>query len=227
MKLVMFVGIGLVLLALLLPALRDTRPAARRVQCSNNLKQIGLALLNYESAYGAFPPAHTVDGDGKPLHSWRALILPFLNEQSLYEKIDFSKPWNDAANVEAYNKSPHAYRCPTAEIPVASTMYLAIVTSDSCLRPLEPRSVSEITDGVDNTWIVIEIPLDRAVHWMDPTDADEQLVLGFGDKSKFYHTSSTHVLLADGSVRFVSTKIPAKDRQALISIDGHEKIPEY
>jgi hypothetical protein len=73
-----FFGIGTVLICLLLPAVRSARGPARRAQCGNNLKQIALALLTYETVYHALPPAYTVDADGKPLHSWRTLILPYL-----------------------------------------------------------------------------------------------------------------------------------------------------
>ena len=66
------------------------REPSRRSQCKNNLKQIGLALHNYHEKYQAFPPAYTVDATGKPLHSWRTLILPFVDQQALYDKIDLS-----------------------------------------------------------------------------------------------------------------------------------------
>src|SRR5207248_11120546 len=62
--------------ALMLPAVQQAREAARRTQCSNNLRQIGLALHNYAQVYGSFPPAFVADEEGKPMHSWRVLILP-------------------------------------------------------------------------------------------------------------------------------------------------------
>ena len=71
----------------------------------NNLKQIALALLNYEQAHHALPPAYTVDAQGRPLHSWRTLILPYLDQESLYQTIDLSKPWNDPANAKALETS--------------------------------------------------------------------------------------------------------------------------
>ena len=80
---------------LLLPAVQAAREAARRMSCSNNIKQIGLAMQNYHTAYGTLPPAYTVDAQGRPLHSWRTLILPFIEQQALYGEIDLSKPWND------------------------------------------------------------------------------------------------------------------------------------
>src|SRR5262245_30030320 len=54
------------------------RESARRMSCSNNLHNIAIALRNYESVYHCLPPAYTVDAEGKPLHSWRTLLLPFL-----------------------------------------------------------------------------------------------------------------------------------------------------
>src|SRR5262245_49759347 len=89
------------LVALLLPLSRSARPAARRAQCTNNLKQIALALHDYEQEHGALPPAYTVDAAGRPLHSWRTLILPYLEQEKLYQSIDLSKPWNDPANAQA------------------------------------------------------------------------------------------------------------------------------
>src|SRR5262245_3382414 len=65
---------------LLLPAVSVAREPARRMQCLNNLKQIALALHNYDATYGSLPPAYIADASGKPMHSWRVLILPFLEQ---------------------------------------------------------------------------------------------------------------------------------------------------
>ena len=76
-------GVLVVLVALFLPALRfgGAREAARRMQCSNHLKQIALALHNYHDEYKSFPPAYIADESGKRMHSWRVLILPFIEGQ--------------------------------------------------------------------------------------------------------------------------------------------------
>ena len=66
----------------------------------NNIRNITLALLNYADTHKAFPPAYTVDANGNRLHSWRTLLLPYLDQQSLYESIDFSKPWNRSRQCE-------------------------------------------------------------------------------------------------------------------------------
>ncbi|MFN0054259.1 MAG: DUF1559 domain-containing protein, partial [Planctomycetales bacterium] len=77
---------GGILAALLLPAVQQAREAARRTQCKNNLHQIGLALHNYHDAFNSFPPAYIPDASGRPMHSWRVLILPFLDQAPLYQR---------------------------------------------------------------------------------------------------------------------------------------------
>src|SRR4051812_9073955 len=74
------------------------REASKRTQCKNNLKEIALALHNYHEAYGCFPPAYIADKDGRPMHSWRVLILPYLDEKPLYLKYRFDEPWNGPHN---------------------------------------------------------------------------------------------------------------------------------
>ena len=108
----MVLGIIALLIALLLPAIRSAGPAARRAQCVNNLKQIALALHNYEQAHKALPPAYTVDAKGRPLHSWRTLILPYLEQEPLYQTIDLSKPWNDPANAKALETAASRFSLP-------------------------------------------------------------------------------------------------------------------
>jgi hypothetical protein len=94
-------AILLILVGLMLPAVRTPRHAAGRMQCTNNPKQISLALHNYHSKYRSFPPAFTVDDKGNRLHSWRTLILPFMEQSALYDTIDLSVPWSDPVNHEA------------------------------------------------------------------------------------------------------------------------------
>lgn len=212
---------------LFLPASRTAREPARRSQCKNNLKQIGLALYNYYDEHHALPPAYTVDADGKRLHSWRTLILPYLEQKPLYDKIDLTKAWDDPANAEAFKSTIYCYSCPSADGPPTNTTYLAAVTSNSCLRPAESRPLSEIKDGTSNTLIVAEADTDHAVHWMSPNDADESMILGVASTSKLAHVGGTHVLFADGSVRFLNATVSADIRRALISVAGNEPLSEF
>lgn len=211
-----------ILIALLLPNVRTSRGSARRVQCKNNLKQIGLALHNYHDVYGALPPAYTVDAEGKPLHSWRTLILPFIEQKRLYDGIDLSKPWDDPVNAKAYATNIPVFQCPSATIPPGHTTYLAVAAEGGCFRPGESRAFSEITDGPSQTLMVIEVEPAHAVPWMAPVDADENLVLGFGPKSGLPHSGVVQALFGDGSVRFLSADTPAAERRALITVAGDD-----
>ncbi len=218
-------GMGFVgVLFLLSEVFRDSHPATRRLACKGNLKQIGLALLNYHDDFDAFPPAYTVDVNGKPLHSWRTLILPYLDQLPLYNSIDLTKPWDDPVNSEFRELSLPVYRCPSLpsrDCPTNHTNYLASVAPNGFFRPTEPRQQSEITDGLANTLAVVEVPFDHSVPWMSPQDADEALVLlSIGPNPKLVHTGGQHSLLGDGAVRFLSEKLPTATRRALISIDG-------
>jgi type II secretory pathway pseudopilin PulG len=221
-------GIGAVLVAMMLPAVRrGGGEAARRSQCKNNLKQIALALHNYAEAYGALPPAYTVDADGKPLHSWRTLILPYLDQQPLYGTIDLSKPLDDPANAGACKTVVPVYSCPSDRGPPDHTTYLACVGSNACFRLTEPRPLSEITDGLSQTLMVIEVPSDRSVPWMCPKDADGELLMSIGPESKLAHVGGMDAALCDGSVRFLSTALPNAARRALISVAGGDKVGDF
>ncbi len=220
-------GIIIVLIALFLPAIRRGGETPRRVQCRNNLKQIALALHNYHDAYQAFPPAYTVDETGQPLHSWRTLILPFLEQRSLYNSIDLSKPWDDPANAAAHETMPPAFRCPSNETPANSTTYMAVVGPDACLHPTQPRPLSEITDGTSNTLMLIEVSPNNAVHWMAPQDVGIRFALTFNEETELAHEGGTHAALADGSVRFLSARMSDANRQALITVAGGETLSEF
>ena len=216
-------GVVVVLVvALMLPVTRSAGPAARRTQCKNNLKQIALALHLYHDQWNRFPPAYTVDADGRPLHSWRTLILPYLDQRRLYETIDLSIPWDDPSNQTAYETKVLAYRCPSIDIADAQTTYMAIVSPESCLRPVESSPLSEITDDAGKTMMVIEVNSSQAVHWMSPLDADEAMVLGLGQTGELPHANVLHAVFVDGSVQPLLADVPAAERRAAISIAGDD-----
>jgi prepilin-type N-terminal cleavage/methylation domain-containing protein/prepilin-type processing-associated H-X9-DG protein len=107
-----------ILIALLLPAVQAAREAARRAQCINNLKQIGLALHNYHQALGSFPPGKITEGpccDTRSMVTWTISILPYLEQQPLYEKYDMNKFNEDPANQYVREMALAAYVCPSEE----------------------------------------------------------------------------------------------------------------
>lgn len=219
--------IVIVLVAMLLPAVRVGREPSRRSQCKNNLKQIGLALHQYHDEYGMFPPAFTVDAEGNRLHSWRSLLLPHLDQQELYDRIDFSKPWDDPVNAEVRKASLPSYQCPSTSIPDNHTGYVVIVGEGFAFSPTGPQSLSEFKDGPELTAMVIELPINRSYEWMEPRDGTEA---DFGATTPMpagSHTGGMHVTFADGAVRFLSDKMPQKTLRALLTIAGGEEIGEF
>jgi prepilin-type processing-associated H-X9-DG protein len=216
-------GAILLLIALLLPAVRSGSGgvAARRAQCTNCLKQIVLALHQYAQEYGALPPAHTVDANGRPLHSWRTLVLPYLEEQRLYRTIDLSRAWNDPANAKALATPVDVFHCPGADGPKNTTTYLAIASPNGGLLPDQPRPFASIADP-HATLMLIEAGEDNAVPWMVPFDAHEALVLNAGPTAKLHHPGGTNAAFVDGSARFIKLETPSMVLRALMSVSGND-----
>lgn len=218
LELVVVVVIIAALAALLIwPATRTTGETARRTQCKNNLKQVGLALHNYHDRYGSFPPAFTVDAEGKPLHSWRTLILPFLDQEPLYNQIDLNKPWDDPVNAAASATQLDAYRCLSAVISPHLTTYLGVVGETAFFHPTATRKLADFGRlGTSEKIAVLDIDAEHAVPWMSPMDFTPEYLLTFGPKSKPSHPHGLHVLHVDGTVQFLSEDLPMEERQKML-----------
>ena len=216
------IGIFGLLFALFIPGPRRSREALRRMSCENNLKQIGLALHAYADEYGEFPPAYTVDAEGRPLHSWRTLILPQMEHGTLYDKLDLSKPWDDPANKVAFETSLPYNSCPSTDVPGTHTTYMAIVVPGGCFRPTEPRKLSEITDDHHLTLAVIEVDAKQAVHWMSPTDCTDLAFLRPESRAKLPHSSGVQAVTIDGDVYYLSRNLKPEVIRALVTIGGHD-----
>jgi uncharacterized protein DUF1559 len=224
------VACGGVLLALLLPAVQQGREAARRSQCKNNLKQIGLALHNYHDVYGSFPPAFVADASGKPMHSWRVLILPFIDQQPLYSQYDFSEPWDGPNNSRLLASMPPVYACPSHATTGANTntAYAAVFGEHCVFRGAEPVKIADITDGTSNTVIVVEAA-GAGIPWMKPDDVDVIKHPALGDRDGFSsdHAGGVQGLMGDGSVRFFSQAINPQTLKALFTRDGGEPVGPF
>ncbi|WP_373653762.1 DUF1559 domain-containing protein [Schlesneria sp. DSM 10557] len=117
-ELLVVIAIIAVLIALLLPAVQQAREAARRAQCKNNLKQIGLALHNYESTWKVFP-THSLQPYAGPhwkdrRYSWYTAILPHIDQANVYNMYNVSLDWHDDDNILAVESNIPAFRCPSA-----------------------------------------------------------------------------------------------------------------
>jgi prepilin-type processing-associated H-X9-DG protein len=193
-----FFGIAF-LIALLLPAVQAAREAARRAQCVNNLKQIGLAMHNNESATGHFPPAAISDAQGTPLLSWRVAILPYIGEENLYKQFKLNEPWDSPSNKALLSQMPKTYVCPSQPPGEAGmTTYQAIVGPGTMFDGVEGIDLRDITDGTSNTIMVVEGK--TPVAWTKPDDIDiGDMAVSIGSK----HPGGANAAFADGSVKFL------------------------
>ena len=223
------VGILLVSLvgALLLPAVQQSREAARRTQCKNNLKVIGLAVANYLDVFHSFPPAFTIDVNGGRLHSWRLHLIPYL-EAIPYSNSQVWEPVTSERNSQFYGYSLLAFACPSDRDRVRCETNYMVVQGEACVfQGTHSRALKEIEDGGSNTLLVSEV-IETGVHWMHPIDLPFDDFTGFGHAGGFRskHTGGIQAVMADGSVRWFNVTIDPIVQRALLMANGYETISE-
>ncbi len=229
----MVVGIGIVafFLATLVPAIQTARDKGNRQECWLNMERIGMALQAYSDANGAYPPAYIADENGKPMHSWRVLILPYLGHGRTYEKYNFDEPWDSPGNLRVTKSMPDVFACPhnPATRKNSETNYMVVMGSKTMFPGDQSVSFVDITDGLADTIMVVETTA-AGVTWTKPEDLD------FNKMSFSANTGSTadmgsphapngaHVLLADGTVVYLTDEITTQTVQEMLTIDGDEAI---
>jgi prepilin-type processing-associated H-X9-DG protein len=210
------------LLFILLPGVSQPPERTRNIACQNNLKQIGYALHNYHDKHGCFPPAYVVDENGKPMHSWRVLILPFMEEDSLYDQYDFTEPWDGPNNSVLASRMPRLFGCPAdpASRTAGTTNYFAVVGSGTPWPGSKSATFADLEEGLFNTVLVVEVE-GANVSWLEPCDLNlTKLKPAINDRKakgiSSRHTKGANVLMADGSVRFLTNDmLPEKVRVLL------------
>lgn len=200
------------------------REASGRSRCVNNLKQIALALHNYHSAHNSFPPAFRADKAGKPLLSWRVLILPYLEQDELYKRFHLDEPWDSPHNLPLAAKIPPFFACPESagarSGQSALTTYLTPRGPATLFPGTQPVRIQDITDGTSNTIMVVDVPSEQAVVWTRPDDWD----VGPEPRLKPQHADGTNVAIGDGSVRFFKASIKPALLRKLLTRNGGEVI---
>jgi prepilin-type processing-associated H-X9-DG protein len=199
--------------------------AAGRGECVNHLKQIGIGMHNHHDARGSLPAVANFDTDGKPLLSWRVHLLPYLGEEEerLYREFHLKEPWDSEHNAKLIARMPAVYHCPNMKWnQEGKTTYLAPVGKGLILTGnAHGVLLKEITDGTSNTIMVVDASPVRAVIWTKPDDLVVDLKnpgAGLGGQ----HGNGFNVLLADGSVHFISSAVDKQTLKALFTIAGGE-----
>jgi prepilin-type processing-associated H-X9-DG protein len=223
-----FLFLVLLFMCLSPPVSSHPRAAAKRAVCMNNLKQIGIALESYHATYGRLPPAYIADKNGKPMHSWRVLLLPYLDFKPLYDQYRFDEPWDGPNNRKLHSIAMPLYRCPSDTAgSQKTTSYVAVVGTGTAWPGPKPVKMSDITDGLAQTITVVEMA-NSGIHWMEPRDLDFATMpltinpgTGKGISSK--HVQGANAAFADGHVEFLSDGLSREAVRALLTIHGGER----
>jgi NADH:ubiquinone oxidoreductase subunit 6 (subunit J) len=226
--------VGAVLFGLIAPAGPSPRSAAaaRRAQSINNLKQIGLALLNYETSEGRFPPAVVYSPDGRPLYSWRVLILPYIEEKPLYDAFNLSEPWYSPNNRELLARRPSVFNPVTYEADRTVTHAQVFNGPGAAFDDRRGEPLEGFTDPRDQTILVVEAS--EPVAWSRPIDLPFSQVTQIPPLGRVFKDGNRSdarkvpdqflALFADGSVRTLKRSMPEAELRALITRNGGELI---
>ena len=203
------------------------RPAAAR----NNLKQIGLALDNYHHDHGRFPPSVVYSPDGRPLYSWRVLLLPYLEQKDLYDDFDLREAWDSPHNGELLARRPTVYDPVGVATDPTLTYSQVFIGEGAAFEGRQGTTLADFPDGPERTLLVVEAA--DPVPWTKPIDlpymAGTQLPpLGgvFKDRSGafvFGGVDGCNAVFADTRVRFIPRgKLAEPAFRAFITRNGKE-----
>lgn len=240
-----------VLVGLLLPAVQAAREAARRTQCQNRLKQIGLALHEYHNANEAFPTGcvewRPWGNTTKRQLAWSAFLLPQLEQQTLFDQLDLSKPFDDPAN-QAAETTLVSYLCPSnanyesnqASVPKTfGRSDFGGIYGERITGPNNPAKgvmlldrairISEITDGTSQTLIVAEDSRSPDGQWINGRNLFDQAFAinaapSFENDIRSEHPGGANGLDADGSVHFLAESTEELVLAAWCTRSGEELI---
>lgn len=198
------------------------REAARGTQCRGHLKGLAVALHSYADTYGCFPPPYVADENGRPLHSWRVLLLPFIDQQNLYEQYRFDEPWDGPNNRRLHARTIALYNCPSRFPPGEEsplTSYLAVVGPGTMWPETGVVRLEDIPGSPESTLMVVEVE-NSDVHWMEPRDLHVRQMApsinpksGQGISSPHYDGEGANAAMADGAVQVLKKGARGLGRQ--------------
>ena len=228
---VLFVCMGIigVLVALLLPAIQAAREAANRAQCLNNVRQIVLAMHNYNAMHGTFPPAYIPDENGQPMHSWRVLLLPYLERNDIYQQYDFDQPWDSPHNKQVVASIELSiFTCPSGDNIGGTTSYMVVTGQGTMFEGSKACSLANINDGSSYTIMIVEVP-SSGRHWAEPVDISaDELIEQFEEgtiSQAGNHPGGINVGFADGSGRFLSGSMSSDGVKAITTKNANDQVP--
>lgn len=203
------------------PITNQAREMVWRTQSKQNLKQMGLAHQLYHDTEGSLPPGGTFDELGRGLHSWQTMLLPWVEQQGLYKRMDLEQPWQHPTNAKATSTRVPAFENPAIANSERSEVVLTpgpshYAGNSHMLGADRGLSLREIADGASNTILAGEVKAEIKA-WADPTNVRDP-VLGINAVDDGFGapwTGGAQFVLGDGAVRFISEKIDPQVLKAL------------
>ena len=229
--LLLFVAVAGIGLGWLGSKVQRAREAARSGSCEGRVNQLQMAFQNYHEEHGHFPPAYIADDDGKPMHSWRVLLLPYLDGDAVYKAYNFDEPWNGPNNRKLAKTASRWFHCPNAshgeDSPI--TDYVVVVGSGTVFPGAQTVSLSDIADGPENTILLVEIE-NSDIHWMEPRDLRfEEMAFTVNGKVKPSisgpHPAGPIVVFADEMTGYrIHDSVRPETLRALLTISGGDDV---
>jgi hypothetical protein len=189
-----------------------------------------LAVANYHSTFDCYPPAYVADRDGKPMHSWRVLILPFLGQEQLYKSYNFAEPWDGPNNRKLESQIGSIYlRAGLETDQVQTTSFVAVVGPQTAWPGKRSTTQKDLGDGLSQTLHVVEVP-DGRFRWMEPKDLEfDSMSFRINDGSPNglgSRLGGARVVAADGMVRTLHEDFDPNTLRGMLTANGGEKIPD-
>jgi len=204
------------------------REAPPRMQCTNNMKQIALAMHNYAQVNRCFPPAYVADKNGKPLYSWRVLLLPYIDCSFGQYRLD--EPWDSPNNRKISETATRIFQCPSSNHPSgdSTTDYMMVVGKHTFSDGPRGRKLAEFTDGLSNTIMIVEVA-DSGVNWAEPKDLEfDKIDFQINGPKKpgigSHHANGCNIGFDDASVSYMPNSVAPEKIKAMLTIDGGEQV---
>lgn len=177
-----------------------------RIAVKEDIKRIMLAVHQYHDAHDSFPPAFTLGPDGKRWHSWRALILPYL-EPELAKQYRFDEPWNGPHNQSLLAQAPDVFQSDRVGGPPNAAGYFAVVGERTLWPADQALGFRDIVDGTSNTIAIVE-NFRTDISWLQPKDLlPSEFLQSLESDESGQQDGGLTVGLADGSARFLASHL--------------------
>jgi Protein of unknown function (DUF1559) len=184
------------------------------------LEPIAAALDRYHKQHGHFPPPALLSKDGKPLLSWRVLLLPHMGEEELYKQFKLDEPWDSPTNKKLLLRLPQAYRSRTFGGKAWETRVLAFTGPDTVFAGPRGMRREDIRDGTATTLLAVLASEDSAASWSKPAD------IAYDAKRPVppWLGRGFTAIMADGGIRHIQAATPETTLRALITPRGGEQV---